>query len=305
MTRHTGEVDVHHAGRFAPLGSRHNVLHWGCSAKQLRISNAANRRYYYYLSADERVGDLMREQIEGARALAMIQANRKVARDRVTPPDPNATEVYAGFGTDWGSLAAAWLTEWERTGDVRMRDRLLASMRSIARQPRGFFTQAARLNLDTGAFAISDSDRVSVSHLSAVFGLVEVCAELVQLLDVPEFEQAWLDYCYFYNAPAEEQAKQFGRPLTGLNLQQGHSRLTAFAANVREDEALAKRAWEEFYRGSGGIARRGAPELKRVSGPEVLRPVDEAAGVSTNGTAQWGLAAIQCLALVGKALPEA
>ena len=31
MTRHTGEVDVHHLGRFAPLGSRHNVQHWGCS----------------------------------------------------------------------------------------------------------------------------------------------------------------------------------------------------------------------------------------------------------------------------------
>ena len=304
MTRHTGEVDVHHLGRFAPLGSRHNVLHWGCSAKQLRISNAANRRYYYYLSADERVGDLMREQIEGARALSMIQANRKVARDRVTAPNPNATEVYAGFGTDWGSLAAAWLTEWERTGDVRMRDRLLASMRSIAQQPRGFFTQAARLNLDTGAFAISDNDRVSVSHLSAVFGLVEVCAELVQLLDVPEFTQAWLDYCYFYNAPAEEQTKKFGRPLSGLNLQQGHSRLTAFAANVRKDDALGKRAWAEFYRGSGGIARRDPPETKRVSGLGVLRPVDEAAGVSTNGTAQWGLAAIQCLALVGEALPE-
>ena len=48
MTRHTGEVDVHHLGRFAPLGSRHNVMHWGCSAKQLRISTALNRRYYYY-----------------------------------------------------------------------------------------------------------------------------------------------------------------------------------------------------------------------------------------------------------------
>jgi len=48
MTRHTGEVDVHHVGRFAPLGSRHNVLHWGDSGKQLRISTVANRRYYYY-----------------------------------------------------------------------------------------------------------------------------------------------------------------------------------------------------------------------------------------------------------------
>ncbi len=29
MTRHTGEVDVYHLGRFAGLGSRHNVRHWG------------------------------------------------------------------------------------------------------------------------------------------------------------------------------------------------------------------------------------------------------------------------------------
>ena len=145
---------------------------------------------------------------------------------------------------------------------------------------------------------------MSVSHLSAVFGLVEVCAELVQLLDVPEFKQAWLDYCYFYNGPAEEQVQRFGRALSGLNLQQGHSRLTAFAAKMNNDPALAQRAWQEFYRGSGGVERRGVPEAKLIRGPEVLRPVDEAAGVSTNSTAQWGLAAIQCLALVGDALPE-
>jgi hypothetical protein len=47
MTRHTGEVDVYHLGRFAPLGSRHNVRHWGDSAKQLRISTVANRRFLF------------------------------------------------------------------------------------------------------------------------------------------------------------------------------------------------------------------------------------------------------------------
>ena len=51
MTRHTGEVDVYHLGRFAGLGSRHNVQHWGCSAKQVRISTAIYRRFYYYLTA--------------------------------------------------------------------------------------------------------------------------------------------------------------------------------------------------------------------------------------------------------------
>lgn len=309
MTRHTGEVDVHHIGRFAPLGSRHNVLHWGCSAKQLRISTAANRRYFYYLTADERVGDLMREQIEAVRTLVHIQPGRKLpaARHpgdlaRETPPDDR--HVGVGFGTDWGAISAAWLTEWERTGDVTIRDRLVASMRTIGRQPRGFFTGAAIMDPDTGAFTIAKSDKVSVSHLSAVFGLVEVCAELVQLLDVPEFKQAWLDYCELYNALPEEQERRLGQPLHGLNLQQGHSRLTAYAAKMTDNNALAKRAWREFFRGQGGIRQRDKPAAVRIAGPAVLRPVDEAAFVSTNAVAQWGLAAIECLALTERSWPE-
>lgn len=307
MTRHTGEVDVHHLGRFAPLGSRHNVLHWGCSAKQLRISTAVNRRFYYYLTGDERVGDLMREQIEAARALTTIQANRKVAKDRVTAPDPNAKEVYVGFGTDWGSLAGAWLTEWERTGDAKMRQRLVTSMKTIAAQPQGFFTGGARMDLASGAFAPSEFKKPNVSHLSAVFGLVEVCAELVQLLpDVPEFKTAWLDYCRLYNASREEQAARFGAPLDGIGLQQGHSRLTAFAARQTVDASLAARAWGEFLNPPGGGRGHNRPrnETVRIAGPAVLRPIDEAPGVSTNDTAQWGLAAMQCLALIGDQAPR-
>jgi hypothetical protein len=41
----------------------------------------------------------------------------------------------------------------------------------------------------------------------------------------------------------------------------------------------------------------------RVEGPAVLKPVDEASFVSTNATAQDGLAAISCLALVDDHLP--
>jgi hypothetical protein len=87
-------------------------------------------------------------------------------------------------------------------------------------------------------------------------------------------------------------------------LQQGHSRLTAFAAGRRHDVRLAARAWTEFFGGEGGMARRAKLETKRIEGPAVLNPVDEAAWVSTNATAQWGLAAIQNLALVPEALPD-
>lgn len=309
MTRHTGEVDVHHIGRFAPLGSRHNVQHWGCSAKQLRISTATNRRYYYYLTGDERVGDLMREQVEAGHALLRIPPGRKLASavtagDQARGASENATKVGLSFGTDWGSLAGAWLTEWERTGDPRMLGRLSESMRTIGAQPNGFFTTGATLNLETGAFAVPKDSGVSVSHLNAVFGLVEVCAELIQLIDIPAFRTAWLDYCIYYNAPVAEQVKRFGQALKGVGLQQGHSRLTAYAAWKKSDAALAQRAWLEFNRGEGGQRSPRPFAAKRIAGAAVLRPVDEAAFVSTNGTAQWGLAAIQCLALVGDAQPE-
>ena len=307
MTRHTGEVDVHHLGRFAPLGSRHNVLHWGCSAKQLRISTAQNRRYYYYLTGDERVGDLLREQNEAHRTLFDIQPGRKLgARGGPSGAAGSSNEpgfAAMGFGTDWGSVAAAWLSEWERTGDTRWRERLVNSMRTIGQQPRRFFTAQARMNLDTGAFDRREDDRVTVSHLSSVFGLVEVCAELLQLIDEPSFRTAWLEYCELYNAPGAEQEQRLGRALQGLNLQQGHSRLTAFAARETGRTELAERAWTEFYRGPGGIRSNDVTTVHQFSGPDTLRPVDEAPWVSTNAVAQWGLAAIQCLALAGDALP--
>ena len=63
MTRHTSEVECYHLGRFARLGSRHNVRHWGCGAKEARISQAAYRRFHYYLTTDERTGDIMREVV--------------------------------------------------------------------------------------------------------------------------------------------------------------------------------------------------------------------------------------------------
>ena len=299
MTRHTGEVDVHHTGPFAPLGSRHNVMHWGCSAKQLRISTATNRRYYYYLTADERVGDLMREQVNADKALLVIQPNRKVRRTGQTLPNPNGNFANIGFGTDWGALAGAWLTEWERTGDKRIGDKLLNSMRTIGAQPNGFFSLGGLMELSTGKFEINTNKQVGASHLNAVFGLAEICSELIRTVNVPEFEKAWLQYCELYNASPEDQARELGRDLGPLNLRQSHSRLTAFAAYRKNDDKLAARAWDEFYNGTGGITRQNKPRSELIEGPDVLNPVIEAKGVSTNGVAQWGLSAIQCLALVG------
>ncbi|GAA3134653.1 Tat pathway signal sequence domain protein [Planomonospora alba] len=301
MTRHTGEVDVYHLGRWKGLGSRHNVQHWGCSCKQLRISNAAYRRFFYYLTADERTGDLLDELAAPEETFLAVDPLRKVRRDAYTP-DPGALSV--GLGADWGALAAAWLTRWERHGDERARDRLLGTMADIAALPYGFLTGQALFDLAAGRFDAT-RESVEVSHLSAVFGLPEICAELIDLdLGVEGFERAWLDYCRLYLAPAERQQAEVGRVLEGVSLVQAHSRLAAYAAARTGDAELARLAWRAFLVDEGDrlnvnpLQRERDWRLTEVRGPAVLMPVTEAPFVSTNDAAQYGLAAIQNLALV-------
>ena len=153
-----------------------------------------------------------------------------------------------------------------------------------------------------GQFAIG-APTVSVGSLGAVFGLVEMCSELIDLVDLPEFTDAWLQYCRLYNGTAAEQSAEIGQSFGNLNLRQAHSRLTAYAAAKTGNATLAARAWQEFYTGHAGYPRDAPWRTVRVEGPAVLKPVDEASFVSTNASAQYGLAAIQCLALVGDHLP--
>ena len=116
-TRDTSEIDVYHLGRFAGLGSRHNVVPWGCGAKEARISQAAWKRFYYYLSTDERVGDLMHEVVNAdAKAVEfdpMRLAQPITARERQYPGRVRG-------GPDWLAFIGNWMTEWERTGDTRL-----------------------------------------------------------------------------------------------------------------------------------------------------------------------------------------
>ncbi|MET3710833.1 hypothetical protein ABIC65_001535 [Sphingomonas trueperi] len=305
MTRHTGEVDVYHLGPWVGLGTRHGVQHWSDSSKQPRVSNAAYRRIYYYLTGDERTGDLMRALVGSGAVLAHVDIGRKVearAPDSlppggtagiVKPAALPAGQIQLGFGTSWGALIAAWFTEWERTGDLRWRDRILAGMESIVALPRQWWAGGAVYDLASGRY-VSGGDSISVSHLNAVFGLVEIQDELLPLLRAPRYEAAWLDYCAWYNAPAAEWQARFGEKPRGHNLAQAHSRLTAYAAQRRRDPVLGARAWREFLGGELPLGLAAHAQRDPASGGALL----EVTGLSTNGAAQWGLAAIQLLALV-------
>ncbi|MFI2297187.1 Tat pathway signal sequence domain protein [Isoptericola sp. NPDC019571] len=305
MTRHTGEVDVYHLGRFAGFGTRHNVQHWGCSCKQLRVSSPVYRRFLYFLTADERVGELLDEVAVTGETFAALDHHRAVgARQGRSKPDPRGMEV--DLGIDFGAILASWFTRWERTGDPDARRRIIETLTDIGTMPRGYFTGVARLDPATGRFDTTE-DRVTVSHLSAVFGIVEVLAEILDLLDLPEFEETWLQYCQIYLASPEVQEAATGTTWNPA-LQLAHTRLLAWAAHRLGDEALATRAWTLFHSGPADRANLNQLDPDRrpdpVAGLTVAEPVSELAGVTTNDAAQYGLAAIQNLALVSEWLGE-
>jgi hypothetical protein len=64
---------------------------------------------------------------------------------------------------------------------------------------------------------------------------------------------------------------------------------------------VAKRAWKDFF-SSDGLLSTAAWNSTHVSGSSALMPVDEATWLATNDVAQYGLAAIQNLALARDAL---
>jgi hypothetical protein len=102
--------------------------------------------------------------------------------------------------------------------------------------------------------------------------------------------------------PPEQQAAEVGQPLQGISLVQAHSRLAAYAAARTGDAELARLAWRKFFVDEGDQLNRNAlqreAEWKTTAIDGCLMPVDEAAFVSTNGAAQYALAAIQNLSLI-------
>ncbi|CRK22510.1 hypothetical protein BN1723_002933 [Verticillium longisporum] len=179
----------------------------------------------------------------------------------------------------------------------------------MAAAVNGFVSGSAIYNPTNGDLSPPPADpdnsgNVAISHLSSVFGLVEVMAELTDHWgsDAPEgFEQAWLDYCYYYSASNAEQAARYGTNFGRGNLVQAHSRLTAYASHKTDNSSLATRAWAEYNR--DGLRANAPWASVRLEGSAVLHPIDEAAFVSTNDFSQYGLATIQNLALAREALP--
>ncbi len=316
-TRNTSETCVYHLGPMKGLGSRHNVIKWGDGAKEVRVSQAAHWRFFYYLTTDERTGDIMHMVAESAG----IAIGKYDPMREASPRTPGEPPVRIRIGPDWFAIAGNWMAEWERTNDTRWRDRILAGVDSIIAMPYGLETgkPAARY---TAAAAIVGFDNATGKltpipdpvtralapdnyNLATIQGGAEVMFELVPLLGRKDFEAAWLRMCRIGVAPPEVWQKDLATSSEGADAQyvipgQSGSRLAAWAYAKTGNKAFAEKAISELLTQGGGIAN---PHI--VSGPDSLSPVEEDVRINTNEASQTGLQVIEILELCKDQLPTA
>ncbi len=298
MTRHTSEVDVYHLGRFAGLGSRHNVRHWGCGSKEVRISQASLKRFYYYLTTDERTGELMREVVNADEAMTKIDPLRMILL-------PSQYPTHARIGPDWLALVGNWMTEWERTGDTRWRDKILRGVKSFSKMPYGFFSGkegAFGYDPKTGEMYQLAAEDIGQSHLSVLMGGPEIAFELSRYLKDENWQRLWLQYADMYGASKEKTFKIFKKEVQLGTLSPHYCRLPAYYAFQTKDNIRAQKVWDEFLM-MGYYKNNSTFPTQIVKTPDVLRSILEVQNVSTNNTAQWSLNAIELLEMIGDAIP--
>ena len=295
MTRHTSEVDVYHIGPFAPLGSRHNVNHWGDGAKQPRISHSGLKQFYYFLSTDERVGDLMHDQLEAERTFDQLQqyngshyvpdgeggaklANARsipAPRPENLPPHPELSNKPATVGLEWLCYSMNWMMEWQRTGDTKWRDKAMNDMRAMSA-------------------GLKEDGRLPGRYFDMIFGGPENMYEMEPMFDVPEFWRAWAN-------TSEDVGRQVGgNEMTG-------PRMLAYAAYKKKNPELGVLAWKKLI----GDSLPAAVHPVKVSGPNLIKPVTDPAFLGApvawqlHGVAsvQWALNAIETLEMAKDYLP--
>jgi hypothetical protein len=285
MTRHTQEVDVYHLGRFAGLGSRHNVTHWGDGAKEIRISQAILKRFYYYLTTDERTGDLMHEVANADYALVEVDPLRKILPKTQYP-------THIRTGPDWLAAAGNWMTEWERTGDTKYRDKIITGMKSITDMPNGLLT-ALSFGYDPKTGVLHDvPDKQPVGQFLMIMGGAEVGFELATLLDEPKWNKTWLDACIAW-------AKNGKGEMAG-------PRAIGYAAFKTNNAQLGLQAWQQMAKSGDGTGLNRFPSQPAYTpGKDLFAPGSGVPPLTATGhLSQWALNIIETLQLAGKWLPE-
>jgi hypothetical protein len=293
MTRHTSEVDAYHFGPFIGLGSRHNVVHWGCGCKEARIFMAGLHRYYYYLTADERTGDLL--------DLAKDADYSTLAMDPMRayfPKDDNP--VHLRIGPDWAAFCSNWMTRWERFEDTRYRDKILTGIGCLKNAKyRMLSGPSYGYNPDTNILSPMGEDN-SGRHMVICMGGPQVWFELAKLLGDPEWADMLAEFGVYYNLLQEEKdlitkgeirTESWRHPVLSVGI-------AAYGAYHKQDNRTAEKCWQILLQNPFGKVNLAESE-RTVTHLEELQEME---WMNTNEASQWSLNTIICLELLADSL---
>jgi hypothetical protein len=236
------------------------------------------------------------------------------------------------------------MTEWERSGDLKWKNKILVGVNDFAKMPYGLFSakgKDAGMGYDpkTNHMYQLDPKDIGALTLATMMGGMEMAWELTPILNNKDWSRLYLQYTSLYGAPVEEMQAAFGPAIKNSQgqLQGDFAREPAYAYYVTKDPKYAQRAWDAFLpnqqpgfgrggnaqgaaatpgaSGARGAGRNGGGGAGRVpgagrfdsqvlSGPMVIKPLNEIRNVSTNSTSQWCLNAIELLQLAGDKIPE-
>lgn len=301
MSRHCSEVDTYHFGPLQGLGSRHNVRHWGCSCKEPRIGMAGHHRFLYYLTGDDRLGDVM-EDVKDADLLKAKDCNggAGLSEERKLP------EVRSG--PDWSSYVSNWMTHYERTLEKKYRDRIETGIRDIAAAPYGLASGPDyQYDIENAHLVyVGEREDTPNQHLQICMGGPQIWLETSDMLEDDTLKELLADLGEFYYLSPEEKSrltegKIQKRPFSWPFMATG---VSAFAAYWRNDRALAGQTWDILL-----------GELEKNAGQEGFTPeyygvgtarddCQEVPWITTNVVSQWCLNVIMALEFIGKYLKD-
>ncbi|RSL35419.1 hypothetical protein D7Z54_01295 [Salibacterium salarium] len=297
MTRHTSEVDRYHIGEYAGLGSRHNVIHWGCGCKEARISMASLHKYYYFLTTDERTRDLLADVRD------VDYATMELDPMRAFYPSENGV-THTRVGPDWSAFCSNWLSEWERTENTTYKEKIETGIDNLKNTPNRLlsgpvFEYDAR---SSNLYHIGDGTPGGY-HMVIAFGAPQVWMEAAELLEDDEWKEMLAEFGEFYLLTDEEKRKRSKGKITDkmFDWPMFAAGMAAYAASQKQDDNLAQKVWQLLLK----VEYSHIPLPIEKETIKTWKTLNEIPWVTTNTISQWCLNVIVALELIGDTAPEA
>lgn len=286
MTRHNSDTDVYHFGEYACLGSRHNVLHYGCSCKEPRISMAHLYRIYYYLHFDERIGEIMDMVLDVDKT--MIETG---PYDEFYDKIPG--KIYMRSGPDWASLCSNWLVKYERTLDSKYLEYTMAGINSIKSFDNKLLEGPVLLyDIDSHELESVGSGLGNGYHMIISFGAPQVWADYCMTFDDNEFAKCLSEFGEHYFRTSEDKLSLYDSDLGSEKFHWpefaiGTNAFNGYTKNNHLKLIQCKKTLNEFMASNESLFQR--IEINRH------KALIEYDNISTNRAAQWCLNMFQVL----------